>query len=304
VLVTKLTYTEERIDRTRFQPPPPPGGGPPPPPVLRTDLERRYYGIALQDQWAVLDNLEITAGARYDWREDIDDERLTPRLAAVLRLSDRHMVKAQYAEGYRAPTFFELYPTPTGQSSLELEPVGTTELSYIHRGPQRVARVTLFHTDIDDMIFNRAGQFRNSGSAEANGVETEFEQQLTPAFKWLANVSYADSWTTRNAALAENADAPAAEWLGNLALAWRPVSSLMFSTHLNYVGERNAPVEDEYRLALTATAHDVMARGLTLRAGVRNATREDQHTVIESPQGVSVRTREDAEASLHVSYDF
>jgi outer membrane receptor for ferrienterochelin and colicins len=306
VVVAKLSYAHDEIDETFFQPPPP-GAGPPPPPVRRQDLERRYYGLALQDQWALFDNFEITAGARYDWREDIDDERLTPRLAAVLRLSDAHIVKAQYAEGYRAPTFFELYPTPSGQSDLDLEPVATSELSYIHRAPQRVGRLTLFHTTVDDMIFRRPTGFANAGEAESNGAEAEFEQQLLPSLKWLANVSYADSWTTRTATLARQADAAAAEWLGNLSFVYRPVSRLLLSTHVNYVGERNStapPVDEEFRLALTATVLDVLVRGLTVRAGVRNATAEDQHTVVESPQGVSVRTREDSVASLHVSYEF
>jgi outer membrane receptor for ferrienterochelin and colicins len=306
LLVTKATYTEEQIDSTRFQPPPPPVG-PPPPAVNRSDLERRYFGVAVQDQWSALDFLEFTLGARYDKREDLDDERVTPRLAAVLRLSDRHILKAQYAEGYRAPTFFELYPAPTGQTTLDLEPVATTELSYIHRAPQRVARLTLFHTDVDDMIFNRAGVFANAASAEANGVEAEFEQQLTPALKYVLNASFADATTTRTATLAEKSEAPAADWLGNAALAWRPVSRLLFSAHLNYVGERNStapPVDEDFRLALTATAYDVLARGLTLRASVRNATGNPQYTVVESPTTVSVRQREDTIASAHVSYEF
>lgn len=305
VVVTKLSYTLERIDATRFQPPPPPPPALPPPATTRSDLERRYYGIALQDQYSVLDNLEITAGARYDRREDIDDERVTPRLAAVLRLSDAHILKAQYAEGYRAPTFFELYPAPTGQSSLDLEPVATAELSYIYRAPQRAGRLTLFHSKLDDMIFVTAGTFSNAGQAESSGAEVEFEQQLTPALKWLANASYADSWSTRNAARTEQPDAPAAEWLGNLALAYRPMSRLLLSTHLNYLGERHAPgVGDEFRVALTATAFDVLTRGLTARLSLRNAAGEEQHTVLQSPTGVSVRTLEDPVASLHLGYEF
>lgn len=306
VIVTKATYTLEDIHATRFQPAPPPPPAPPPAASVRRDLERRYYGIAIQDQYSVLANLEITAGARYDRREDIDDDRVTPRLAAVLRLADAHILKAQYAEGYRAPTFFELYPGTVGQSNLDLEPVATTELSYIHRGPQRAGRLTLFHSELDDMIFTTGpGTFGNAGAAESTGAEAEFEHQLTPTLKWLANVSYADSWSTRNAARAERPDAPAAEWLGNVVLAYRPMSRLLLGTHLNYVGERNTPiVGEEFDVALTATLFDLFTHGFTARLGLRNAGGDELRTVIESPTGVSVRSTDDRVVSLHLGYDF
>jgi iron complex outermembrane receptor protein len=309
VLVTKLTYTHEAIDATRSQSPPPPPPAPPPPTVTRQDLERRYYGLALEDQYAMADSFTVTVGARYDKREDIDDERVTPRLAAVWRAANAHILKAQYSEGYRAPTFFELYPAATGQSDLDLETVATSELSYIHRAPQRVARLTLFHSNLDDMIFSRSpGSFGNVAEGSSTGAEGEFEQQLTGSLKWLANISYADSWSDRNASATRQADPPAALWLGTLALIYRPVGSVLLATHLNYVGERNSAnptIDPEYRVAVSASALDVLTRGLNLRAVVRNAAGEDVHTAVTNPAGVtSVRVFDDTIFSLSLAYDF
>ncbi|MGE0081104.1 MAG: TonB-dependent receptor plug domain-containing protein, partial [Thiohalomonadaceae bacterium] len=57
---------------------------------------RRISSLSLQDEYRTTDALTITAGARYDDYSDTG-ARLSPRLAGVWRLGDRHIVKAQYA---------------------------------------------------------------------------------------------------------------------------------------------------------------------------------------------------------------
>ena len=73
----------------------------------------------MQDQYDITDRLTVTAGLRFDHRDDLDYERITPRLSAVWRITDQHIFKAQYAEGYRAPTFWEIYPANT---AIDIDP--------------------------------------------------------------------------------------------------------------------------------------------------------------------------------------
>jgi hypothetical protein len=78
--------------------------GPPASLVVRNRY-RRTLGLTLQDgidlraSWPSPQGCASTVTATW--------QPLTPRLAVVF--PDRHIVKLQYAEGFRAPTFFELY---------------------------------------------------------------------------------------------------------------------------------------------------------------------------------------------------
>lgn len=292
----KLSYVEERIGDTRF--------APGPVAIVTSGEHRRGYGFAVQDQVQLTDAVSLVGGLRYDVRDDIDDERLTPRLAAIWRIDDRNMLKGQYTEGFRTPTFFELYGA-NGKSDLSLESVASSELSYIHRGQGRVLRLTAFHLRLDDMIFRVPDGFANAAEGESSGFETEAELQLTPGLKGLANLSFADSYTTRSADGQEREDLSPARWLGNAGLLWRPTSGVMLAAHLTYVGKRNDPaVDEELRLALAATKLDLFMPGLDVQLSLRNAAGTDESTVIEFPERTLIRAYDQRIASLTVTYGF
>ncbi|MEZ5583314.1 MAG: TonB-dependent receptor [Candidatus Competibacteraceae bacterium] len=321
----QLSYTDNSIDEAfqvppslevNPQPDPPPPGPPPasPPVVDQRDVNRRYFGISLQDRFEVSDRLAITAGLRFDHRDDLDLNLVTPRLAAVWRLSDAHILKAQYAEGYRAPTFWELYPNNV-KIDLEPETIATTELSYIHRSTDRVVRLTLFHSRLEDHIKPLGPptfDFDNAGSSRAAGVELEWEQQWSSQLKSWLNVSYADSRDGRRLSSPEmdvgaDQDPATTDWLANLALFYRPADRALLTVHWNYVGERHAETVDttgEHRVALTLSLFDLWTEGLTLRLGVRNLLQEDQRSVIGSPNRVLVNDFPDSLFWGQVSYDF
>ncbi len=262
-------YTEEHIDSALFPVPTPQGFQE----VAFGASSRRYAGVSLQDQITISDTLAVTAGLRYDYRDDLAQERLTPRLAAVWNFAEGHTLKAQYAEGFRAPTFFELF-LPNGTSrNLNLETIGTTELSYIYRQSDLVARATLFDSQIEDMIFVRAGNFGNVAAARAQGVELEWAQQMNPRFKWQANASYVDSSTTRNEANVQEADASASQWLASLTLYAKPSDKLLLTSRWAYVGAANATdvqLPAQNHVDVTLSMFDRGLPGLTLRLGVKN----------------------------------
>ncbi len=266
---------------------PNPGTVNPPQPTEISNINRRYFGISLQDRYEFNDNFAITAGLRFDYREDLDVHRFSPRVAAVWQFAEGHILKAQYAEGFRAPTFFELFPA-SGKPNLQLETIATTEVSYIYRKPKMTGRLTLFHSRLDDMIFPEAGTFGNSVEAESRGVELEWEQKITPALKWQANLSYVDSWTTRTPSGRNAEDPTSTDWLGNIALLYRPIDNILLSAHLYYVGKRNSTivdVDDEKRLAISLSAFDLFVKGLDMRIGIRNALEQSEQSVRQVPTG-------------------
>ncbi|MCP5125769.1 MAG: TonB-dependent receptor [Gammaproteobacteria bacterium] len=279
------------------------------------DIKRRYYGISLQDQYEASDQLALTAGLRFDRRDDLEQNLWNPRLAVVWQVSEGHIVKAQYAGGYRAPTFWELV-IPTYQTGLEPENIHTSELSYIHRQPERTLRLTLFYSKIKNNI-NRinpppsAPIFINTGTSETTGVEFEWEQQWSPRLKSWFNLSYADSRSGLHPYLLGGetigTDPSTADWLGNLALFYRPYEYMLLAAHWNYVGARHASSIDtdpEHRVALTLSLFDVWTQGLTLRFGVHNLLQVDQQFLVSEPGRVESSDFPDSLVWGQISYDF
>jgi outer membrane receptor for ferrienterochelin and colicins len=210
----------------------------------------------------------------------------------VWRASERHVLKAQYAEGFRAPTFFELYRTGGAVNDLDFETVATGELNWVYSLPGTTLRTTLFHSDLDDMIFIVRGTpfFRNYVDAQTEGVEVEVEREVTSALKLVANVSFADTEDGRVAVPPD--DSPSftePDLLGNLALLYRPAPSSVVGGRWNHVGDREAPGDDEYDIVeLTYTHADLFAEGLSLRAGLDDALDEQQVSVRPNPFGVQL----------------
>jgi iron complex outermembrane receptor protein len=262
---------------------PPPPGRPPVRTLLATDKERTITGVTLQDTIDIHARVNVTVGARFDSYSDLDD-RVTPRLAIVWRATDRHILKAQYAEGYRPPTFFELYSPRLPAARYPFEVNATTELNYVYRATDMVGRATLFHSTISDMI--RPGGFVTPGDTIAKGFELEWTQQVTPAVKVDANLSRT---TTEDARINFAPNAVSPEWLGNLSLLWRPVAGIVVGGRLNHIGDR--PNGDGYdTVDFTASRQDLILPGLDLRAGVKNVLDDDVTYQMSVPQGVVTTT--------------
>jgi iron complex outermembrane receptor protein len=269
-----VDYTISTTDDARFAQAPAAGAPPGPPPaqiLLAHGKQRRITGVYLQDRIDLRTNLSLTLGGRYDAYSDLDS-RFTPRVSLAWRLSDRHILKAQYAEGFRPPTFFELY-TPPARGTIPryyFESNATTELNYVYRAAGHVGRVTLFRAIISNLI--RPGGIISDPNAKAEGVEVEWSQQIGVPLKVDANVSYTETEDPRaaGAAFPRNPNLIAPKWLGNLSLLYRPYSGLIIGSHLSHVGER--PRGSGFDLVdFTITKQDVGIRGLDVRVGMKNA---------------------------------
>lgn len=289
-------WTGSHIDRARFRPldasPPssPPQSGPVPgaPPLpgsgtLGVDLEdegRTILSATLQDAFDLSEDLTLTAGGRLDHYDDLGT-RLTPRAALVWRVSAEHVLKLQYAEGFRPPTFFELFgrndrsPRAQRNANLDFEINRTAELHYVLRKPGRVIRATAFRTNLDAMIFPRMG-FRNGDEARATGFELEWQQQIGSRLKTSADLSFVDAQDSRNQAAELQRSPASAEWLGNLAVSWRMTRQAALTARWSHVGDRIAPEFPGYDLVdLTLSRRDLLLRGLQLRLGVKNLFDDD-----------------------------
>ncbi|HEX3582668.1 MAG TPA: TonB-dependent receptor, partial [Thermoanaerobaculia bacterium] len=276
-------YTNSNIDRGSHRVPPPPGQPPGDPVLLAANRTRKITGLTLQDQVEIGRKLTVVAGARYDSYSDFQS-RTTPRAAIIFRANDHHIFKAQYAEGFRPPTFFELYtpPAPGVNAHYAFEVNATTELNYVYRDAGRVGRVTLFRSVISNMI--QPGGVLIPKDAKATGEEVEWSQQVAPPVKIDANVSHADTVDPRVSLTKDVNDQIAPHWLANLSLFYRPAHSLVVGARYHYVGDR-AVGPGFKALDLTLSREDLFVRGLEVRAGVKNGANDRVTYFTRRPTG-------------------
>jgi outer membrane receptor for ferrienterochelin and colicins len=272
------SFTRSNIDRAVFRTPSPqPMPGAPPPPVGFTvdDEKLAFVSVMAQNTIEASSKVALTVGGRLDRYGDVDT-RVTPRASLVYRASDRHIVKFQYAEGFRAPNFFELYSRGFRQTALNFEVNRTIELNYVHRRPETVVRLTAYHSQLADLIFvvgadaQRRSVFENRRKARVAGGEIELERQIGERLKAVVNTSWFDTRDSRNAQnlFVERDTIPSL--LGNIALIAAPRPKTRLAARWLYVGDRRAAATPAYsEFSLTATQKSVLARGLDLRAGVR-----------------------------------
>jgi iron complex outermembrane receptor protein len=304
-----ISYATSEIDSARSAPPPPPGL-PPPPELLVQGVDREVFGVTLQDQIDLGARTTLTAGVRYDDHSDVG-ERWTPRLAAVFRIGSRHLLKAQYSEGFRAPTFFELYsPLGARNEALDFEVNETSELGYVYRDPRRVVRATLFRTALRDMIFRAAPApggslpgFGNLLEARAEGLELEWEERLGEKFKLGGNLSFVDTEDQRNPQQVARENLVAADTLGNLWLLFEPARRAAVSARWNHVGDRNAGGAEAagYDLVgLTATVRELLGTRLELRAAIDNLLDEEIRYLFNGFGALAVFASEFPGRTVHV----
>lgn len=249
------------------------------------DKRRRLFSAYLQDMYNITEKFALTGGLRYDDYNDMG-AYLTPRISAVWQVAKNHILKAQYSESVRAPTFAELYSSGNsfirGNENLDSERIRSYETEYIWRKPGTSIRMTLFYSELKDKIlypayadtFNSANiEYQNAeNTMKTKGAEFEFEHELRKDLQTAFNISYADTDDGGGEPISGVSD-----WLANARLTYHPAQDYMFSLQYHYTGDRHRAPEDPrddldgfHTLDFTANVFNLFTKGFTLRAGVRN----------------------------------
>lgn len=235
---------------------------------------REISSITLQDEIQLMEDLAITLGVRYDHYDDIGDNT-SPRMALVYHIDERHIIKGQYAQAFRPPTFFEMISTP----DIDAETIDTYDIGYIYKGLKTGIKATVFYSKLDDIIVESIPLgFKNSKGATTMGVELEWEHKFTHKLSFSGNLSYTDTeddMTHRSIAGTSN-------WLSNLTLDYKPVHYFDASVSYRYVGEKYREVDDPrgkldaYGIVnVAATFSELFGKGTSIQLGVNNLFDED-----------------------------
>lgn len=164
--------------------------------VFAPERTRRIEHVYIQDVWAFADDWELTAGARYDHYSDFGDT-VNPRVALTWKTTEKLTMKLMYGEGFRAPSFQELYADTSRSihnSDLNPEESDTTEIAFSYAATKKIQLgMNIFHFEISDFIMrDENAQYQNTGRHKINGVEMEGRWQATNSLSFSGNYTYRD----------------------------------------------------------------------------------------------------------------
>jgi len=163
---------------------------------------RFYYSLYFQDEFSFRDILFLTFGTRYDNYDDIGDN-ISFRLAAILSLLDTLYLKFLYGEGFRAPSFRELYIRScpvmprSGNPNLDPETMRSYEFSIFYNKKSFEANVTFFYQKYKDLISLVPNKYLNfsyknfSNTTSTYGLEAEIKWFWGPVRNNYLTFSYA-----------------------------------------------------------------------------------------------------------------
>ena len=207
-----------------------------------TLTNRQNYGVYLEGDFAILTNLHLNAGGRYDQYGEFDPA-YTRRAALIYNLFGQSTFKAIYGTAFRAPNVYELrrnandtYPTP------DPETISTYELVY-EQGIGKHLRSSLagYHNQIDDLITFSDTRYVNVKGAEATGLEAALEGSWPGGFRGRASYAFQ---RTRDSSTGEVLiDSP--EHLGKINVSvpvWK--EKVFASLEFQYASKRTSVYQD------------------------------------------------------------
>jgi iron complex outermembrane receptor protein len=164
---------------------------------FQKDARREIWAIFLQDEWAIRENLNLTAGVRYDHYSDFGGT-LNPRASLVWEPLKNLDVKFLYGQAFRAPNFKELYDQNNrfslGNPNLKPEKIKTYEVALGYRLGNIRFEANTFLSKITALIDRDTSLsppvWTNRGGAEIKGIEIGLTGNYMPSNYWKLSYIY------------------------------------------------------------------------------------------------------------------
>jgi iron complex outermembrane receptor protein len=137
-----------------------------------TRTNRQSFGVYGQGDVAVLTNLHLLGGVRYDQYGDFEPA-INPRVALIYNPFESATIKAIYGTAFRAPNFTEL--SDARFQNIRPEEITSYELVYEQElGKHFRSSISGFYNQMDDLIVFDSGSFTNF-DANTRGMEIALE---------------------------------------------------------------------------------------------------------------------------------
>lgn len=246
------------------------------------NTQRSILSAAVQDEWQLADDWQLTAGVRYDHYSDFGST-VNPRAGLVWDINQKLTTKWLYGQAFRAPAFAEQgaqnNPVRLGNKNLEPETIQTYEWAFDYRpfSSLRTA-VNLYYYQIEDLIAlvpdsgKTSSTFQNTGKQDGYG--TEFEWHLQANAQWSLLGNYA--WQKAINQQTNNRVSGVPEHQVYAAAVWQFLPKWQLQPQLNWIGSRINPIPENGSLNDYQTI-DFTLRGkklygqLNVAASLRNA---------------------------------
>ncbi|WP_019339002.1 TonB-dependent receptor domain-containing protein [Stutzerimonas stutzeri] len=269
---------------------------------LGTETNVDQYAVFLQDEFS-LGNLDVTLGGRWDHHEAFGSE-FSPRAYGVYNLTDNWVIKGGVGKSFKAPAIYQSDETYSvaacqgfcrvkGNAQLKPETAISYELGTLYQNGGFEAGVTLFQTEIDDMIVSdrwRAGYrpslmtYSNISTARVRGYELLGRYAFDETLGLRANYTYSDAED-------READAPlnnTPQHIANIGLDWRALPALALNLDYQYVGSQwlstpagGAQESGAFHVLNLGTRYQATPQ-LALNAGMNNLNNEKRDDVAQS----------------------
>lgn len=255
----------------------------------------KYESLFVQDEIALTDSLNATMGARYDKISNADN-KATIQAGLVQKLTENTNLRANYAQGYRAPDIAELYVVSPSYKDgkrfgsdviygpkitaydLKPEQSQTFEIALSNRLEKLFSEIVLFNTKIDDkieLVSYGAGNAKyytseNLDKVDIKGVELNLDYTLNHNADLNFNLTYLNTKDkSTNKELIFTPDLSA-----SLGFNYKILSNVATNLSLRYLGEQysdtqNSATTDDYTLVDVGVNYDVN-KTLTLYTGIDN----------------------------------
>ncbi len=281
-----------------------------------TEKKVDYKALYLQDEWTIDDTLNAIFGARYD---DIsnNDSKATFKFGAVKNFSKEFNLRANIAQGYRAPDLRELYifkntasgmqrgadtiDATLGKTTYELKPESTLTYEVGFNGQIKNTKYdfALFYNNIEDLIsqVNKGTYytFENLDKAKSYGMELALQHQIN------SKLDVQFNWTelkTKNEQTNEELEFNP-DRIVNLNLAYNITEDIDSSIGAKYVGEQyyqetiNRGTPTETIVNSTTNSYTTLnwninydyTKHISLYAGIDNITDKEIDDVLGSSSG-------------------
>lgn len=255
--------------------------------IYLADSHRNLHYLSLQDEWQLLNDLQLTTGLRYDDYSDFGSTT-NPRIALVWSADENLTTKLLYGSAFRAPSFSDLYlknnPVSLGNPHLHPEQIDTVELSFNYRTNENLqTTLTLFDYRAEDMIEFIADPNATTKTAQnarnQDGKGFEFEVNWKPSQQLHFSASYSRQVAEDADSGAPVPDAPGQQIKCNLN--WLFASDWSLSSQLYWIGDRKRsqgdtrPAVDNYALANVNLNKKNILPDLDLSLAVRNLANKD-----------------------------
>jgi len=207
------------------------------PPAVDKNSTRNTTSVYVNDQYSFNNDLDISAGLRYDYYSDFGDA-FSPTFAMVYRLTNKVRLKALYTTAYRAPSWVELTSNP----NLEAETSNSIETGLVYKpNSKNSIRFNLYKTKLDKMITKdtTTNIYIQLSNSDFLGTELEYSFLPNDEIEFNLFASYIDAKDASGDDIADVANI-----LATSSLIYNHSSGLSFGSLLKYVSSSKRVASD------------------------------------------------------------